>query len=115
MNKSDMLESLINYYTDGNKARFAAILGVKAQNISAWIARNTFDAELIYAKCSGVSADWLLSGQGEMLSDKRSVENVSAASNNQPNELLTLCKALVTNYQQRDEVMNKLVSMVDKI
>lgn len=115
MNKSDMLESLINYYTDGNKARFAAMLGVKAQNISAWITRNTFDAELIYSKCSGVSADWLLSGKGEMLSGKQPTEGISTTSTNQPNELLILCKALVANYQQRDEVMNKLVSMVDKI
>jgi len=115
MNKSDMLENLINYYTEGNKARFASMLGVKAQNISAWIARNTFDAELIYSKCNGVSADWLLSGQGEMLSDKRTVEKEPTASNNQPKELLILCKALVVNYQQRDEVMNKLVSMVKEI
>lgn len=50
-------------------------------------------------------------------------ENVLALSNNiaQSNkcdsedtnkELLSLCKALVQNYQQRDDVMNKLVSMV---
>lgn len=110
-----MLECLINYYTDGNKAQFAAMLGIKAQNVSAWIARNTFDAELLYAKCNGVSADWLLSGKGDMLSDKKTVENVSTQANDLPKELLILCKALVANYQQRDEVMNKLVSMVDKI
>jgi len=115
MNKSDMLESLINYYTDGNKAQFAAMLGIKAQNISAWIARNTFDAELIYSKCSGVSADWLLSGEGEMLSEQHIVDNTSTTLDNMPKELLILCKALVANYQQRDEVMAKLVSMVDKI
>lgn len=43
MDKKEMLEKLINYYTNGNKAQFAAMLGVKAQNVSAWIARNTFD------------------------------------------------------------------------
>lgn len=114
MNKREMLENLINYYTDGNKAQFAAVLGIKAQNVSAWIARNTFDAELIYAKCKGVSADWLLSGEGEMLSEKRTVEKY-VKPNSQPNKLLILCKALVANYQQRDEMMNKLVSMIDKI
>lgn len=30
-------------------------------------------------------------------------------------ELIALCKALVENYQQRDDVMNKLVSMVKGI
>ena len=33
MKKSDILESLINFYTDGNKARFATKIGVKPQTI----------------------------------------------------------------------------------
>lgn len=68
MEKSAMLECIINYYTDGNKARFAAILGVKPQTINTWTSRNTFDAELIYSKCDGISGDWLLgNGEGDML------------------------------------------------
>ena len=46
-----MLEALISHFTNGNKAQFAKLLGVSPQTISAWIARNTFDSELIYAKC----------------------------------------------------------------
>ncbi|MCL1606654.1 MULTISPECIES: hypothetical protein [Mediterranea] len=73
MEKSDMLECIINYYTDGNKARFAAIIGVKPQTINTWSARNTFDAELIYSKCEGISGDWLLgNGEGEMLKTNNS-------------------------------------------
>lgn len=68
MQKSDMLECLINYYADGNKAKFSAQIGVKPQTVSAWISRNTFDAEALYANCKGISADWLLSnGNGEMI------------------------------------------------
>ena len=68
-----MLECIINYYTDGNKARFAAISGVKPQTINTWSARNTFDAELIYSKCEGISGDWLLgNGEGEMLKTNNS-------------------------------------------
>ena len=67
MSKKEMLERLISYYTDGNKARFAAMIGVKPQTVSAWLARDTFDVEVIYANCKGVSGDWLLSGQGEMI------------------------------------------------
>ena len=63
-----MLECLINYYSNGNKAKFSALIGVKPQTVSAWISRNTFDAETLYANCKGVSADWLLSnGNGEMI------------------------------------------------
>ena len=62
-----MLEGLIEHYTKGNKAQFAKLLGVSAQTISAWIARNTFDAELIYTKCRYVNSAWLLTGEGSML------------------------------------------------
>ena len=63
-----MLECLINHYTNGNKAKFAELIGAKPQTVSAWIVRDTFDAEQIYASCDGVSGDWLLSGgQGDMI------------------------------------------------
>ena len=107
-----MLECLVNHYSDGNQAQFAAKLGIPAQNVSAWIKRNTFNAELIYRKCEGVSADWLLSGEGEMLKELHNVEVIPSRSDK---ELIELCKLLVANYQQRDDVMNKLVSMVKKM
>ena len=61
-----MLECLINHYTDGNKAAFAKMLGINPQLISHWLRRNTFDNELLFAKCNGVSSSWLLTGEGEM-------------------------------------------------
>lgn len=63
-----MLEQLVNYYCDGNKAKFAAKLGIKPQALSMWFSRDSFDAELVYTKCESISAEWLLShGMGEML------------------------------------------------
>jgi len=112
MNKSTMLANLINYYSDGNQAKFAEKLGIPAQNISAWLKRNTFNAELIFSKCEGVSAEWLLSGEGEMLKEERGKQIVDAAPPDQ--ELLKLCKTLVENYQQRDNVMSKLVSLIER-
>ena len=108
-----MLEQLINHFTDGNKSKFASMLGIKPQTINTWMARSTFDAELIYSKCEGVSGDWLLSGVGEML--KRNIHFEKANSENVNKELLELCKSLIANFQQRDDVMDKLVSMVKGI
>lgn len=50
MDKTTMLECLINQYTDGNKAAFAKMLGINPQLISHWLRRNTFDNELLFAK-----------------------------------------------------------------
>lgn len=66
MDKTTMLECLINHYTDGNKAAFAKMVTVTPQTISKWLARNSFDNELLFKKCPGVSASWLLTGEGEM-------------------------------------------------
>lgn len=109
MDKGLMLEQMINYLTDGNKSKFASILGVKPQTINSWITRGTFDAELIYAKCECISADWLLSGEGDM---KKHIQNEDINCEGINSELLELCRSLVANYQQRDDVMHKLISMV---
>ena len=77
MDKTKMLEGLIEHYTKGNKAQFAKLLGVSAQTISAWIARNTFDAELIYTKCRCVNPSWLLTGEGSMLQTTKQAEQTA--------------------------------------
>lgn len=111
MNKRDMLENLINYYTDGNKAKFAVMIGITPQLVSNWIKRSTFDAETIYMKCKDVSADWLLSGRGEMIRDKQN-DNIShVVEDDKSSELLEVCKQLISNYKQRDSIIDKLVSM----
>lgn len=66
MSKADMILALIDHYSNGNKAQFASRLGITPQGLSTWIKRNTFDAELIFSKCEGLSAQWLLTGEGEL-------------------------------------------------
>lgn len=77
MDKRGMLDAMIAHYTGGNKAKFAILLGVSAQTISAWGTRNTFDSELIYTKCIGISSDWLLTGEGSMLRDSKIPEEAT--------------------------------------
>ncbi len=69
MSKSDMILALIEHYSNGNKAQFASRLGITPQGLSTWIKRNTFDAELIFSKCEGISAQWLLTGEGELIAN----------------------------------------------
>jgi phage repressor protein C with HTH and peptisase S24 domain len=74
MDKKKMLEDIISHYANGNKALFARNLGITAQAISTWLSRNTFDVDLIYAKCEYINPDWLLTGRGDMLkSDNQNI------------------------------------------
>lgn len=91
MNKRDQVNALISYYSDGNKTTFATKLGLKPQSISNWIARNTFDADLIYSKCENISAEWLLTGEGEMLKSEtpKIEENSEAVSDPEPSRIIS--------------------------
>lgn len=62
-----MVNAMIQHFSNGNKSQFARKLNVTPQTISTWIARNTFDIDLIFAKCEGISARWLLSGEGDIV------------------------------------------------
>lgn len=57
-----MIYRQIDYFSKGSKYQFVNTLGIKAQTISAWFARNTFDASADVYKCKIFSGDWLLPG-----------------------------------------------------
>lgn len=130
MNKKERLESLINYFTDGNKSKFSALLGVKPQTINTWLTRDTFDAELIYAKCERLSGDWLLSGEGEMMksdlpNDQPSVVSTiharqSEVSVTQTNgacqsELVAHLKSLLEEKERTIQVQQQLIDALRKL
>lgn len=89
MNKKGMLQEMILHYSGGNKAKFANKLGIRPQTINSWESRETFDAELLYAKCEDISGDWLLSGEGNMLRSKVSSMRISA-SEQKPRQTMTV-------------------------
>ena len=67
MTKKERLEAIIAYYSNGKPSVFARFLGVAPSTISSWLARDTFDSELLFAKCEMINPDWLLTGEGSML------------------------------------------------
>ncbi|MGV4380988.1 helix-turn-helix domain-containing protein, partial [Ornithobacterium rhinotracheale] len=67
MDKSLILNKIKLHLNLNSDTEFAKFLGIKPQVLSNWRARNTFDTELIYTKCEDVDANWLLTGEGEML------------------------------------------------
>ena len=91
MNKKDMILALIQHYSGGNKAQFASLLGISPQGLSTWIKRETFDNELIFSKCVGLSPEWLLTGKGEMLKSAPVTSSSAATSALQPDVTQSPC------------------------
>ena len=110
MDKQSMLNKLVQYYGQGKKNHFANRLGVKPQTISTWLSRNSFDAELIYAKCEGISADWLLTGQGNMLkSDAAPPPQYTGTQ-----EMLVSDEPVQYNTGPQETMVDKLLGIIDK-
>lgn len=77
MTKKERLEALIAHYSEGKPTRFAKYIGVAPSTVSTWLARDSFDYDLLFAKCEMISPDWLLTGKGNMLKGEET-EDVSA-------------------------------------
>lgn len=57
-----------NFKSDIELANF---LGINKSTLSNWYKRDSVDIELLFSKCEQISADWLLTGNGEMLKKDR--------------------------------------------
>lgn len=80
MTKKERLEALIAYYSDGKPTKFAKTIGVAPSTISSWLKRNTFDHELLFAKCENISAEWLITGEGDMLKQETSFNDIDISA-----------------------------------
>ncbi|WP_312311015.1 LexA family transcriptional regulator [Empedobacter brevis] len=74
LDKRFILNTIKDLYNFGSDTEFARFLGIKPQTLSSWYSRNTFDIELLYAKCVLVSGEFLLTGDINLL--KRNVQNL---------------------------------------
>lgn len=109
MDKKGIIEALVSHYSGGNKRQFAAKLGCTPQTISTWISRNTFDIDLVFAKCEGISAEWLLTGEGSML--KGGEAETEAA----PQEDSHIIDMLQAQLAEKDKQIATLLNIISKM
>ena len=67
MTKREQLNLLVTYFANDVKAEFARMLGITKQSLNTWFNHEHLDIEKVFYACPGVSAEWLITGEGEML------------------------------------------------
>ena len=74
MDKLQMLNDIREYLNIKTTVGFAQYLDITTPNMYTWFKRGTFDEKVILAKCPEISAEWLLTGNGEMLKENSNNE-----------------------------------------
>ena len=77
MDKSLIINQIKLHLGIKTDSEFAEFLGVKQPTISTWRKRNTIDYDLIITKCNDIDANWLLTGEGEMLKSENTSTETS--------------------------------------
>lgn len=109
MDKKERLEAIIAHYSDSKPSVFAKFLGVAPSTISSWLARNTIDYDLIFAKCENISAEWLLTGKGNMHKETNAISSEPAID-----IYKDMIKAKDDLIQQQKEMIEQLKGMIDQ-
>ncbi len=126
INKSLILNDIKRYKKFNSDAEFARFLEIKPQTLASWHSRNTFDIELLYAKCEDLNPEWLLTGKGKMLKEVMSITqkgkgNVNNGHNIQGNknrieqtndELLEIIKKKDEQIAEKDEQIKTLLELL---
>jgi DNA-binding Xre family transcriptional regulator len=104
-----ILRTLAERY-DGGLKRLSQDIGMSEANLHRCINNNKIQAGDLEHIAIALNVDV------RVFFDSAAIKNDSRqAVGENENLLLQLCKSLVANYQQRDEVMGKLVSMVEEM
>ena len=99
MDNNGILTNLIGYYANGNKSKFAQMVGVQPSVVSNWFTRGKFNERVILSKCENVNPAYLLTGEGDMLLTGDSKTGNIPEGNKK-------------NY---DQVLDRLLSTLDRV
>ena len=76
------------------------------------MARNTFDIELIYAKCENLDANWLLTGEGTM---NRTLGVMSDTSSPDRDEVVRLLREKIDDQQKIIDLLEEKVEALQGV
>jgi hypothetical protein len=114
MDKKQRIIQLINYYAGGRTGDFADKLGVGGNTISTWKARNTIDYDLVFAKCENLNAEWLLTGEGEMIKGELPQAVIAEGSNGE-NDLDLVKSYLNKIYAEQQEIKATISTKLNSV
>lgn len=95
---------------------FANFLGISPQTLASWYSRNTYDFEILYAKCINIDANFLLSGKGEIFLKKDTVANFPEIYHTDKKcEKCIDKERLIVSLQNTIDIQSKLIKYLEDL
>lgn len=113
IDKTLILNTIKKEYSFKKDAEFARFLEIKPQTLASWYTRNTFDIELLYAKCELIDGNFLLSGKGNVLRNVSQKAEESIIMTDKDLEIERL-KDKNSDLQTINELLTRTISDLDK-
>ena len=107
MDKTLILNKIKTYLKIEKNTDFAEFLEIKPTTLAMWYKRNTFDIELLFKKCEFIDANWLLTGQGEMLKNAPAPEPAPQESHAGADELVTLLRDKIALLEKNNALQER--------
>jgi hypothetical protein len=112
----EIISRIKDHYNIRSDVDFAEYLGIATTTLSSWKSRDSLDYDLIYAKCVGINANWLLSGCGEMMIKHHSdieTSSIKTEDNNKNKYISQLedeNKRLIADNKKKQETIDHLIN-----
>lgn len=105
MSKKLILKKIMNHLNIHKDYLFADFLGIGQSTLSNWYKRDIIDYELIISKCDFLDANWLLTGEGEMLKNSA-----------QDSAIVNESETPYTNTSDKlDEARERIITLQEKL
>ena len=115
MDKTLILNKIKTYLKIEKNTDFAEFLEIKPTTLAMWYKRNTFDIELLFKKCEFIDANWLLTGQGEMLKNAPAPEPAPQESHAGADRYTASLEKQIALLEKNNASLEYTISIQEKI
>ena len=115
MDKSKIIREIKLYLGFKNDTELADFLGIKQNTLSTWKSRNTMDYDLVISKCEEINANWLLTGEGEMLKNAPAPEPAPQESHAGADRYTALLEDKIALLEKNNASLEYTISIQEKI
>lgn len=113
MDKSLILNKIKEHLGFKKDLDFASFLGINQSTLSAWHRRGSINYELIITKCKEIDANWLLTGNGNML--KEEYLNSNLLNDNALDASREIILSLKSNLEIQKKYIQKLEEEIERL